>query len=101
MPNIDIENARRTEMRWVILRALYAAQPLGTSEMIVLNTIEPVIPDATAMDIRRELDYLADRGLAEVNSNRPVWAAKINHRGIDVVEYTVDCHPGIARPKKW
>ena len=21
--------------------------------------------------------------------------------GVDVVEYTVDCDPGIARPKKW
>lgn len=101
MPNIDLEKARREEMRWVILRALYAAQPLGTSEVIVLNAIEPIIPDATVMDVRRELDYLASRELAIVDKDRAVWTAKINNHGIDVVEYTVDCRPGIARPKKW
>lgn len=98
---IDMERARREEMRWLILRALYAAQPMGTSEVIIRNAMEPVIPDATELEIRRELDYLVERELAAVERNRPVWFAKINNHGIDVVEYTVECRPGIARPKKW
>jgi hypothetical protein len=99
---IDMERARRLEMRWLLLLALHAAQPIGTSEVVVRNAIEPVIPDVTEMEIRRELDYLQERKLVTVsNRNTPVWFAKINRYGIDVVEYTVDCDPGIARPKKW
>lgn len=101
MMDIDMERARREEMRWLILRALYAAQPMGTSEVIVRNALEPVIPDATEFEIRKALDYLEERGLVGVERDRPVWFAKINNHGMDVVEYTVDCRPGIARPRKW
>ena len=99
---MDIEKARREELRWLILRALYAARPMGTSETIIKNAIEPVILDITEIEIRRELDYLAERDLISVsNKDTPIWFAKINNHGIDIVEYTVDCHPGIARPKKY
>ena len=101
-PIIDLEKARRSELRWLILRALYAAQPIGTTEIIVMKAMEPVIPDITLVEIRRELDYLAERDLVTVSGTEgPIWFAKINNHGIDVVEYTVDCRPGIARPKKW
>ena len=99
--DIDMEKARREEMRWLILRALYAAQPMGTSEVIIRNALEPIIPDATELEIRKELDYLEERALARVERNRPVWFAKINNHGLDVVEYTVECRSGIARPRKW
>lgn len=99
---IDLEKARREELRWMILRALYAAQPIGTTEIIVMKAMEPVVPDVTLIEVRRELDYLAERDLATVlNSDTPVWFAKINRHGIDIVEYTVPCHPGIARPRRW
>lgn len=99
---VDLENARRFEMRWLILRTLHAAQPSGLSEVMIRNVIEPVILDVTCNDIRRELDYLAERELVTLTYREsPVWRAKINNHGIDIVEYTVDCRPGIARPKKW
>jgi len=99
---MDLEKPRREELRWLILRALYAAQPVGTAETIIRNAIEPIIPDATVMEIRRELDYLAERDLVSiVEKDRPTWFAKINRYGIDVVEYTIPCHPGIARPRNW
>jgi len=86
----------------MILRALYAAQPIGTTEVIVMKAMEPVVPNMTLLEIRRELDYLSERDLATVsNLDAPVWFAKINRHGIDIVEYTVPCHPGIARPKRW
>jgi hypothetical protein len=98
---IDMEKARREEMRWLILQALYAAQPIGTSEAIIKNAIEPVL-EATVTQIRDQLDYLAERKLITVTRrDTPVWFAKINRYGIDLVEYTVDCDPGIARPKQW
>lgn len=101
MLNLDIERARREEMRWNILRALYAAQPVGTSEAIIKTAVVEIVPDVTDLDIRRALDYLAERNLVEIDKNRPVWFTKINYHGIDVVEYTVPCYPGIARPEKW
>jgi len=100
--DIDLEKARREELRWMILRALYAAQPIGTTEIIAMKAIEPVCPDVTLTEIRRELDYLAERDLVTVDSEDTlVWFAKINRHGIDIVEYTVPCHPGISRPKRW
>jgi Fe2+ or Zn2+ uptake regulation protein len=99
---IDMEKARREELRWMILRALNAAQPVGTTEKIVMQAVAPVAPDVTLMEIRRAMDYLAERDLVTVmGDDSPVWFAKINRHGIDIVEYTVDCHPGIARPRRW
>jgi hypothetical protein len=101
-PMIDLEKARREELRWMILRGLHAAQPVGTTEVILMKAVEPVCPDVTVNEIRRELNYLEERDLVTVsNMDSPVWFAKINRHGIDIVEYTVSCHPGIARPKKW
>jgi len=100
--DINLEKSRREELRWMLLLALNAAQPVGTAETILLKSIVPVIPDITSMEIRRALDYLAERDLVSVTrEDTPVWFAKINNHGIDVVEYTVECHPGIARPKRW
>ncbi|MBS9774653.1 MAG: hypothetical protein KGV59_05790 [Tenacibaculum sp.] len=30
-----------------------------------------------------------------------VWLVKIDHKGTDIVEYTIDCPAGIARPEKY
>ncbi len=99
---IDLEKAHREQMRWLIMVALNAARPIGTSEAIVLSAIQEAIP-ATQLDVRRELEYLEDRGLVEIEGRgmRPLWHAKLTHHGIDIVEYTVECYPGIARPLKW
>jgi len=31
----------------------------------------------------------------------PAWFGKLTREGVDVVEYTVLCDPGIARPRKY
>ena len=98
---IDFERARREGLRWLILKTLEAASWTGTSESIVRSAVEPLVPDITFNEIREELDYLEGRELVTTERNRSVWHAKISRYGIDIVEYTVDCHPGIARPKKY
>lgn len=99
---LDMQKARRETLRWLVLDTLHACQEVGASEIMVQNTVQPVIPDVGTTEIRKALDYLADRGLIDfIDRAGPVWQARINHHGIDVVEYTVDCHPGIARPRKW
>ncbi len=102
MSEIDLRKAEREHVRWLILSALNSARPFGTTDEIVHSAIVAVPIPFTLMEIRRELDYLEEGALIEISGrDRPNWFAKLTRDGIDVVEYTVDCHPGIARPKKW
>ncbi len=99
---IDHAKVRRENLRWLILLTLNNARPIGASEEVVLSTAQAVFKDATQIEIRRELDYLNDRDLVEVKrepSGR--WFADLRRYGVDVVEYTVDCDPGVARPEKY
>lgn len=101
-PAIDPEKARRENLRWYILLTLNSARPLGASEMIILTTVQGIVVDATPRDIRTELDYLRQRDLITLKrSDTPVWHAGLTRIGIDVVEYTVPCDAGIARPAKY
>lgn len=101
-PMIDPEKARRENLRWYILLTLNSARPLGTSEAVVLSTIQGIVPDCTMRELRNELDYLDHRELVVLKGKGgPCWHAELTRVGIDVVEYTVDCNPGIARPTKY
>ncbi len=99
----DLEKARRENLRWLILLALNSAQPVGTSEQVVLSAITPMLPDLTALELRRNLDYLAERDLITITgrNSQPQWFCKLARYGIDVVEYAVPCEAGIARPAKY
>ncbi|WP_160286844.1 hypothetical protein [Pseudomonas knackmussii] len=99
---IDQAKARRESMRWYILRALDNSRPIDPHEAVVLATIQGIFPDATQVELRRELDYLEDRSLVTIE-RKPSgqWVAGLTHYGVDIVEYTIDCHPGIARPEKY
>jgi hypothetical protein len=99
----DFNKARRENLRWVILLALNAARPIGANESVVFSAVQPVIPDLTLMELRRELDYLEERDLINITGRgeQPFWFCKLERDGIDVVEYTVSCEAGIARPAKY
>lgn len=86
-------------MRWILLVTLNIARPVQTQLGMLLSVMRAEYPDATALEIRRELDYLEDRKLITIHTDQigPVHA-KIARYGTDIVEYTVDCDPGIARP---
>ncbi len=99
---IDQIKVRRESMRWLILLTLNNARPIGAYEELVLATIQAMYPDGTALEVRRELDYLADRSLVDLRKEPAGrWFADLNRNGIDVAEYTVECDPGIARPPKY
>ena len=98
----DIQKARRENLRWMILQALNSARPIGASEQVIYSAVQPVIPDVTQLEMRKELDYLDERELVEVTErDGPAWFGKLTRHGIDVVEYTQPCEAGIARPKKY
>jgi len=99
---MDLDKARRERLRWMILVCLDVARPAGTSEGLILQVVQGEIPDVTRKEVRKELDYLSDRQLVDIHDDNPeTWTAEINHHGVDVVEYTIPCLPGIARPPKY
>ena len=101
-PLIALEKARRENLRWAILLTLNSARPIGTSEAVILSTVRAIIPDCTTRELRNELKYLECRQLLILKGiNSPCWHAELTRIGVDVVEYTVDCDPGIARPEKY
>lgn len=102
MHQIDHARVRREALRWLILLTLNNARPMGIYEGPVLSVAQSVYPDATPLEMRRELDYLHDRELVKVRKEPSgVWHAELTRHGVDVAEYTVDCEPGIARPAKY
>lgn len=102
MHEVDLERAQREELRWRILKTLDAGRPLPVAETIILRTLQDIQLPATPHGLRRELDYLAGRDLVSIEGqDGPVWTAELTRTGVDLVEYTIPCEPGIARPKKW
>lgn len=99
---IDTVKIRRETIRWYLILALYNARPEEIVEDVLQMTMQSIYPDATPIEVRKELDYLADRKLVSLKkepSGR--WWADLTRYGVDIAEYTIDCDPGIARPKKY
>lgn len=98
---IDEQKVRRETIRWGLLNSLNNAQPYGAFEEALLAIIIAVYQDATKLELRKQLDYLFDRELiALVKQPDGRWHASLSRHGVDIVEYTIDCDPGIARPPK-
>ncbi|MDD5297650.1 MAG: cytoplasmic protein [Rhodocyclaceae bacterium] len=98
---IDQAKVRREAMRWYLLLALYNGSPEQVCEELLLSTMQGIFPDATALEVRRELDYLEARSLVLLRKEPAGrWWADLTRHGTDMSEYTIDCQPGIARPVK-
>lgn len=95
----DVARKRREFVRWLVLLAANINRPVHSTVSFLLQVIRAEYPDLTALELRRELDYLASRGLLVVHSD-PVNNIRIDltRDGVDVAEYTVDVEPGIMRP---
>lgn len=97
----DAAKIRRESMRWYLLLALYNGSPEAICEELLLQTMAGIWPDVTAIEVRRELDYLEARRLVALRKEASGrWWGDLTRYGVDIAEYTVDCDPGIARPKK-
>jgi len=102
MHEVDFEKAQREETRWRILLILDAGRPIKVSETLIFSALSDASLAISPNELRRELDYLRDKGLVELmGEDTPVWTAELTGTGVDVVQYTIDCPAGIARPKKW
>ena len=96
---MTMQRVRREHIRWYLMVALNVSRPAGAATVVLLSVIQANYPDATEHEIRRELDYLLNRKLIEIDK-RPDgrWHCELNRLGVDLVEYTIPCEPGIARP---
>jgi DNA-binding transcriptional ArsR family regulator len=99
---MDLEQKQREEARWRILRVLDAGRPIAVSENIVWRVLHDIRLPMSISSVRREIDYLRDLGLAEVEGeDTETWFSKLTARGVDVVEYTIAAPAGVARPRKY
>ncbi|HHE3720922.1 hypothetical protein ROV65_03290 [Pasteurella multocida] len=99
---LNFEQNKKEHIRWLILLTLDHARPIGAVESLLLSTIQTVPMQLTMIELRRELDYLQDKGLLEIKGRDTArWHAKLTSAGVDVVEYTAPAGNGIARPEKY
>jgi len=96
------DKIRREHIRWIVLLTLNNARPIGAYDSVILSVIRAEYPDVAINEVRQHLDYMNERELIHAKKEPDGrWFARLARYGIDVVEYTVDCEPGIARPEKY
>jgi hypothetical protein len=101
MVDPDIQRAQREHARWRLLMAIYSGRPYAVGEAVIGLVLNDSRLYLSPAELRIELDYLKLRELVNVRvSGANVWEASLTRLGIDLVEYTVDCDPGIARPPR-
>jgi len=99
---MDLEQKQKEDARWRILRILDSGRPVGVNEDVIARVLRDVKLPLTMQGLRRELSYLHDLELVELEGeDTETWAAKLTAHGVDVVEYTVPAPAGIARPRKY
>lgn len=97
---IHLAKIRREQIRWFLLTSLNISRPMGMYTEALLPIVQATYVDATHQEVRRELDYLEDRELVVIQRDgMERWYSQLTRLGVDVVEYTVVCEPGIARPR--
>jgi hypothetical protein len=102
MATNDLARARREGMRWNLLNALHKARPVGCLDVLLLDVMRAIYNGVTPTELHSELEYLEDRQLVKIDKKPDGhWHSELNHNGVDVVEYAVDCPVGIARPQMY
>ncbi|GHU04227.1 hypothetical protein FACS1894205_2090 [Alphaproteobacteria bacterium] len=98
----DTYKKRIEYLRWLLVLTINNARPYLLGEGPLLAVAQAQYPDATPLEIRRELDYLEKRKVAEISRDPSgPWRMMLTRYGIDIAEYTIDCEPGIARPVRY
>lgn len=88
--------------RWIALSAIDAGGHMGATEDMILAALMPSWLGATRDWLRDQLAYLESRRLIELGRHEiKPWRATLTRHGKDIVDYTVDCEAGIARPRKY
>lgn len=85
--------------RWAILRTLKVGGHLGATETMIREALIADYLGITSRWIRDQLAYLESRELVTIErSEIAAWRATLARHGSDIVDYQVECLPGIRRP---
>ena len=88
-------------LRWTIMRTIMVGGHLGATDRMCKEVAAAEFMGVTRQLVRNEIKYLEDRGLVDVTrSEVAAWRMTLNRHGRDIVDYTVPCLPGIARPER-
>lgn len=99
--SLDLDRLRTEQVRWIILRALDAAAPIGASQDVLLHLLRAMYPDMDMPELCHELEHLALRGLAVIHRySVDQWIAETTEQGALVVGYCIPCPAGIGRPSQ-
>lgn len=99
---INIEKSRREGMRWYLLVAMHRGEPLGCGDTMLKTIMDDIYGDVSPVELHTQMSYLAKRKMIKLTKS-PVghWHGRCTALGVDIVDYTVDCRAGIARPIKY
>ena len=71
------------ERRWHLMLALDASRPIAASERILKRVLDGGELPVTALDVRRDLDFLEIVGLITIDKSNPnLWLSKPTLAGI-------------------
>nr|VFK67720.1 MAG: hypothetical protein BECKUNK1418G_GA0071005_115912 [Candidatus Kentron sp. UNK]VFK73052.1 MAG: hypothetical protein BECKUNK1418H_GA0071006_115912 [Candidatus Kentron sp. UNK] len=99
---VDHDRIRRESNRWNCLLTLKNAQPLGVWEELILDTLRAITPDITKKEVREIMDYLQEQGYVRLKKKpHGRWHGKLTANGLHLLDYDIDCPPGISRPEKY
>ena len=91
----DMAKIRREGMRWNLINTLNKFRPYTTPEQRIYEVMQAIYPDTTAMEVRRELDYLADRKLLTLDKQPSgTWYADLTTQLPTVSNGMITVPPG-------
>ena len=94
------ETSAAGRVRWYLLHALVAAEPVGASETLLHDLLDCESLRVTSLDLRRALAFLEKAGLAAIDrSNASNWQAEATVEGINFAAYETPDITGISRPE--
>lgn len=88
-------------LRWSLLRTIHVGGHIGATETMCREVAAAEFLAVTRDDVRDQLDYLERRKLVTLSRHEiDPWRAQLTRYGTDLVEYQVECDPGIRRPAR-
>lgn len=94
---IDIGKAWTEHLRIALLRVLEGAPEQSANESILVDASRAIGVGATRDQVRSQIAWLTEQGLATYEDLGRLWLVRITARGIDVA-HGVTAHPGVKRP---
>jgi len=95
------ESSTAGRVRWYLLRALVAAEPVGADELLLHDVLDCESLRLTALDLRRALAFLEKAGLAKIDrTDRDTWRAEATVHGLNFAAYELPDIVGIDRPER-